>query len=70
MKANARTVIDLILKQGALEGAITEVPKYKMKFAALWSMSDTEKANDGADKGTDGIHQSPDGSDLHGQQCA
>ena len=45
MKANARTVIDLILKQGALEGAIPEVPKYKMKFAALWSMSDTEKAN-------------------------
>lgn len=45
MKANARTVIDLILKQGALEGAIPEVPKYKVKFAALWSMSDTEKAN-------------------------
>lgn len=45
MKANARTVIDLILKQGSLEGAIPEVPKYKMKFAALWSMSDTEKAN-------------------------
>lgn len=45
MKANARTVIDLILKQGALEGAILEAPKYKVKFAALWSMSDTEKAN-------------------------
>lgn len=45
MKANARTVIDLILKQGALEGKISEVPKYKMKFAALWSMSDTEQAN-------------------------
>ena len=45
MKANARTIIDLILKQGALEGAIPEVPKYKMKFAALWSLSDTEKAN-------------------------
>lgn len=45
MKANARTVIDLILKQGALEGAIPEVPKYKVKFAALWSMSDTEQAN-------------------------
>ena len=45
MKANARTVIDLILKQGALEGKIPEVPKYKMKFAALWSMSDTEQAN-------------------------
>lgn len=45
MKANARTVIDLILKQGALEGRIPETPKYKMKFAALWSMSDAEQAN-------------------------
>lgn len=45
MKANARIVIDLILKQGALEGAIPEAPKYKVKFAAMWSMSDTEKAN-------------------------
>ena len=45
MKANARTVIDLILKQGTLEGKIQEAPKYKMKFAALWSMSDTEQAN-------------------------
>ena len=45
MKANARTVIDLILKQGAFEGAIPEAPKYKMKFAALWSMSDAEQAN-------------------------
>lgn len=45
MKANARTVIDLILKQGALEGKIPEIPKYKMKFAALWSLSDIEKAN-------------------------
>lgn len=45
MKKNVRTVIDLILKQGKLEGKIAEVPKYKVKFAALWSMSDTEKAD-------------------------
>lgn len=45
MKANSRTVIDLILKQGMIEGKIPEIPKYKVKFAALWSMSDTEKAN-------------------------
>lgn len=45
MKKNVRTVIDLILKQGKLEGKIPEVPKYKVKFAALWSMSDTEKAD-------------------------
>lgn len=45
MKANARTVIDLILKQGLVEGEITDIPKYKMKFAALWSISDNEKAD-------------------------
>ncbi len=45
MKANARTVIDLILKQGLIEGMIPEIPKYKMKFAALWSMSEIEKAD-------------------------
>lgn len=45
MKSNARTVIDLILKQGLIEGKIPEIPKYKMKFAALWSMSETERAD-------------------------
>lgn len=45
MKANARTVIDLILKQGLIEGKIPEIPKYKMKFAALWSMSESEQAD-------------------------
>ena len=44
MKKNVRILIDLILKQGAVEGKIQEVPDYKVKFAALWSMSDTEKA--------------------------
>lgn len=44
MKSNVRTVIDLILKQGLLEGKIPEIPKYKVKFAALWSMSETEQA--------------------------
>lgn len=45
MKKNVRTVIDLLLKQGKLEGKIPEIPKYKVKFAALWSMSDAEKAD-------------------------
>lgn len=45
MKKNSRTVIDLIIRQGRLEGKIPEEPKYKVKFAALWSLSDTEKAN-------------------------
>ena len=44
MKANARTLIDLILKQGMIEGKIPEIPKYKMKFAALWSLSESEQA--------------------------
>lgn len=44
MKRNVRTVIDLILRQGRLEGKIKEEPKYKVKFAALWSMSDEEQA--------------------------
>lgn len=45
MKKNSRIVIDLILQQGMIEGKISEKPKYKIKFAALWSMSDVEKAN-------------------------
>lgn len=44
MKANSRTVIDLILLQGKLERKISEIPKYKVKFAALWSMSEEEQA--------------------------
>lgn len=44
MKRNARTVIDLILRQGLWEGKIPELPKYKMKFAALWSLSEAEQA--------------------------
>lgn len=44
MKANARTLIDLILKQGMIEGKIPDIPKYKMKFAALWSLSESEQA--------------------------
>ena len=43
MKANSRTVIDLILLQGKLEGRIPEIPKYKVRFASLWSMSETEQ---------------------------
>ena len=43
MKLNARTLIDLI-RQARYEGKISEIPKYKVKFAALWSTSDTEQA--------------------------
>lgn len=44
MKGNARTLLDLILIQGVVEGKIEEIPKFKVKFAALWSMSDSEQA--------------------------
>ncbi|WP_313578564.1 anti-CBASS protein Acb1 family protein [Lacrimispora sp.] len=44
MKSNGRTVIDLILIEGKESGKIEKVPKYKMKFAPLWSMSETEQA--------------------------
>lgn len=45
MKKNVRTVIDLILRQGVLEGKIPEEPRYKVKFVALWSLSETEQAD-------------------------
>lgn len=45
MKRNSGTVIDLVLIQGLQEGKIPEKPRYKTKFAALWSSSDTEQAN-------------------------
>ena len=45
MKANVRTVINLILKQGMYEGDIEEIPKFKVKFSALWSISDSEQAD-------------------------
>lgn len=45
MKGNTRTLIDLILQEGVSEGKIEKLPKYKVKFAALWSLSDTEQAN-------------------------
>lgn len=45
MKANSRTLIRLILMQGMYEGKISDVPKYEVKFAPLWSLSETEQAN-------------------------
>lgn len=44
MKRNTKTLIDLILKQGKVEGEIDEIPRYKTKFAALWSMTEQEQA--------------------------
>ena len=50
MKANTRTVIDLILKQGLYEGKIDKIPEYELKFNPLWSMSESEKASVEAQK--------------------
>ncbi len=44
MKANIRILLDLILHQGVFSGKIMQLPKYKVKFASLWSLSETEKA--------------------------
>lgn len=45
MKKNVRTIIDLILRQGKEDGDIKDIPKYKVQFAKLWSLSDEEEAN-------------------------
>lgn len=44
MKSNSRTLIDLILLEGKYKGKIKEIPNYKVKFAALWSMSEADQA--------------------------
>lgn len=44
MKGNSRTVIDIMLIQGRREGRFREIPRYKVRMAALWSMSDKEQA--------------------------
>ena len=45
MKRNSRIVINMILKEGHAEGIITEIPKYKVRFASLKTMNDTDRAN-------------------------
>lgn len=45
MKANTRTLVDLILRQGVIEGNIDSAPEYKVQFTPLWSLSEQEQAN-------------------------
>lgn len=45
MKRNCRVLLDIIIKQGLASGEIQEKPDYKVKFAKLWSMNDTEQAS-------------------------
>lgn len=45
MKRNCRVLLDIIIKQGLASGEIQEKPDYKVEFAKLWSMNDTEQAS-------------------------
>lgn len=45
MKTNTRIIIDCLLKEGKRTGAIDSIPRYKIKFAALWSQTDEERIN-------------------------
>lgn len=45
MKRNCRMLLDIIIKQGLASGEIQEEPEYKVEFAKLWSMNDTEQAS-------------------------
>lgn len=55
MKRNSRTVIDLILKQGFIEGKIPNIPRYKVKFKSLWSLSEKEQVTVDQQKAAAGL---------------
>lgn len=44
LKANGRTLIDLVFREGVATGRIKEMPDYRMKFEKLWSLSEKEQA--------------------------
>lgn len=44
LKGNMRTLFDVLFKAGVAQGKIESAPQYKLKFAALWSLNDTEQA--------------------------
>ena len=44
MKANSRRIINFILQQGQAEGEIEKIPKFKVEFASLRTMTDEQKA--------------------------
>lgn len=45
LKRNMGTLIDIILTAGKYKGKYEEIPKYKLGFKPLWSLSETEQAN-------------------------
>ena len=45
LKGNTRYLLSIIFQAGLATGEVDEVPKIKVSFNPLWSMSDTEKAD-------------------------
>ena len=44
LKANGRTLLDLIFTEGVVTGQLQQKPKYKTDFEKLWSLSEKEQA--------------------------
>ena len=45
LKANGRTLLDLIFTEGVITGQLQQKPKYKTGFEKLWSLSEKEQAD-------------------------
>lgn len=45
LRSNLRYLLSVIFQAGVRTGEVDEVPKLKVKFKPLWSMSDTEQAD-------------------------
>ena len=52
LKKNVRTLLDLIFREFVFDGKLENVPEYKVEFASLWSLSETEQANVDSTKAT------------------
>lgn len=44
LKANGRTLLDLIFTEGVVTGRLQQKPEYKTEFEKLWSLSEKEQA--------------------------
>lgn len=45
LKSNLRYLLSIIFQAGLATGEVDEVPKIKIKFNPLWSLSDVEQAD-------------------------
>lgn len=45
LKANGRTLLDLIFTEGVVTGRLQKKPEYKLEFEKLWSLSEKEQAD-------------------------